>query len=67
MIWKQDWDQTRENHRKFWKGEGTVIVPCSKALRSRKKPREDVGEWASREALRTACRLGMSEEAKAAR
>ena len=45
MIWKQDWDQTRENHRKFWKGEGTVIVPCSKALRSRKKPREDVGEW----------------------
>ena len=29
------------------------------------RPREDADEWGSREANRTACGLGMSEEAKA--
>ena len=31
------------------------------------RPRENVDEWTSRKAGRTACGLGMSEEAKAAR
>ena len=30
------------------------------------RPRDDAGEWASREARRPACGLGMSEEANAA-
>lgn len=43
-IWKADWEKARENHRKFWKREGTVVYPMGPVGRA-KTPHIEPGVW----------------------
>ncbi|MEI7905550.1 MAG: hypothetical protein WCI43_09095, partial [Candidatus Firestonebacteria bacterium] len=43
-IWKTDWEKAKENHKKFWKREGTVIIAPYSDIDLLKVPREIIEE-----------------------